>query len=335
MRFVSANVKSTSKSFNPLVVALVHEGVSTFEFACVAEIFGRPRPDFDQVAYRFETAALDARAPLRASLGLKILPDHDLRRLSDAGTIVIAGWKDDPAEPVPQPVISALRAAHQRGARLVSICTGAFVLAAAGLLDGKRATTHWRYAPLMQQMYPRVQVDADVLYIDEGNVLTSAGSAAAIDVCLHVVRTDYGAQVANHIARRLVVSPHRDGGQSQFIERPVPKRENGRLAHVLEHMQRDLARNLPVPELARMAAMSERTFMRKFRDATGVTPGDWLRLARLDRARQLLESSPVSVETVAQECGFGTATTLRQQFRKKMGLSPSAYKHRFAKAANG
>lgn len=324
-----------STSFNPLVVALVYPGLSSFEYACAAEIFGKPRPAFERVRYRFETASLEADGPIQAAHGMKVVPDHDLGRLAQAGTVLITGWKEDPGEPVPAALVQALLAAHRRGVRLVSICTGAFVLAATGLLDGRRATTHWQYADLLQRMYPAIRVDPDVLYVDEGSVVTSAGSAAAIDVCLHIVRKDYGAEVANHIARRLVVSPHRDGGQAQFIERPVPRRENTLLASVLERMNRTLHQPLPVPELARMAAMSERTFMRRFRDATGVSPGQWLRMARLDRARQLLEGSSVSIETIAQECGFGSATTLRQQFRKQLGVSPSAYKQRFAKIAGG
>ena len=319
-------------SFNPSVLALVYEGVSSFEYACAAEIFGLPRPEFPTVQYRFETAGIDGRSVVHAAHGMSIRPDHDLTQLSRAGTVLIPGWNDS-ARPVPASVVEALLEAHAAGARIVSICTGAFVLAATGLLDGKRATTHWQFADTLQRMYPKVNVDPDVLYIDEGRVLTSAGSAAAIDLCLHLVRQDYGAQVANHIARRLVVFPHRDGGQVQFMERPVHKRENSMLARVLDKMGKSLNENYSVADLANMAAMSERTFMRRFKDTTGVTPGDWLRLARLDRAKQLLEGSSVSIEMIAAECGFGTATTFRQHFRKKMGISPTAYKHRFAQKA--
>lgn len=333
IRELSANM-TTSRS-NALVVAVVYEGLSSFEYACAAEIFGRPRPELPRFNYRFETVGAEHGGLIRAAHGLSLVPDRDIEDLGAPGTILIPGWKPDPTMPVPPRVIDALLKAHTRGSRLLSICTGAFVLAATGLLDGKRVTTHWKFAEDLQRMYPRVQVDPSVLYIDEGSVMTSAGSAAAIDLCLHVVRKDYGVQAANHIARRLVISPHRDGGQAQFIERPIHRRENTRLASVLEHMNRQLAENFSVPELARMAAMSERTFMRRFKEATGCTPADWLRIARLDRARQLLESSSFSIEKVAQQCGFGTATTLRQLFRKRVGVSPSAYKHRFAKSDVG
>lgn len=320
---------------NPLVVAVVFEGFSAFEFGCVAEIFSRTRPELPDVRYVFEVAAPTAGTCVRGTLGMTVTPSHGLDRLAQAGTIVVTGWTEDPTHPVPEALVSALRSAHARGVRIVSICTGAFVLAAAGLLDGKRATTHWRYTDTLQRMYPRVQVDPGVLYIDEGQVLTSAGSAAAIDLCLHLVRKDHGAEAANRIARRLVVQPHRDGGQAQFIERPVPKRENNRIAGILEHIQRRMHEDISVPELASLAAMSERTFMRRFKDATGTTPGDWLRVARIDRARQLLETSQMPIELVALECGFGTATTLRQQFRKRVGISPADYKRRFARKLAG
>jgi AraC family transcriptional activator FtrA len=260
---------------------------------------------------------------------MQLVATRTLDDLKKAGTVIIPGWKDEPTNPVPVELTAALRAAHEAGVRIVSICTGAFVLAAAGLLDGKRATTHWRYAHVLQTMYPRIDVDPSVLYIDEGQVLTSAGSAAAIDLCLHVVRKDYGAQVANHIARRLVVQPHRDGGQAQFIERPVSTREKSRIAMVIETMQRRISEDISIPDLAALAAMSQRTFMRRFKEATGATPGDWLRISRLDRAQLLLETSQAPIEIIAAECGFGTATTLRQHFRKRLGISPTEYKRRF------
>lgn len=314
---------------NPLVAALVYEGLCGFEFACAAEVFGLPRPELGPDWYRFETCAA-TRGPLRSRHGLRIVADAGLDRLAEAGTVVIPGWKAIDA-PVPPRVVDALHQAHARGARLVSICSGAFVLAATGLLDGRRATTHWRYADTLRRMYPRIEVDADVLYVDEGRVMTSAGSAAGLDLCLHLVRRDYGPDVANQVARRLVIPPHRDGGQAQFVERPVPRRETGTLSKVIEAMHRQLACNQPVAELAAMAAMSERTFMRRFREATGTTPADWLASARLDRARELLEGSTLSVDSIAGECGFGSATTLRHHFRHKLGTSPTAYKARFAR----
>jgi AraC family transcriptional activator FtrA len=213
---------------------------------------------------------------------------------------------------------------------LLTICSGAFVLAATGLLDGRRATTHWRYTDALQRRYPNIKVDPAVLYVDEGQLLTSAGSAAGLDLCLHLVRRDHGADVANQVARRLVIPPHRDGGQAQFVERPVAKRESSALSKVIDHMQRRLASHQPIAELAAMAAMSERSFMRHFKQATGTSPADWLIAARVDRARELLEGSSLSIDAIAGECGFGSAITLRHHFRRKLGVSPGAYKARFA-----
>jgi AraC family transcriptional activator FtrA len=254
-----------------------------------------------------------------------------LERLSKAGTIIVPGWKHIDA-PVPQAVVDVLRRAHARGARLLSICSGSFVLAATGLLDGRRATTHWRYAETLQRRYPDIRVDADVLYVDEGQLLTSAGSAAGLDLCLHLVRRDYGPEVANLVARRLVIPPHRDGGQAQFVERPVSKRERNPLSSLLDAMQKHLDQDWSIATLARQAAMSERTLIRHFKAATGKTPADWLAVVRVDRARELLESSPASIDQIAEQTGFGTATTLRHHFRRKLGVSPTTYRGRFAEA---
>ena len=233
----------------------------------------------------------------------------------------------------PEALLDALREALARGARLLSICSGSFVLAATGLLDGRRATTHWRYADALQRKYPRITVDPAVLYVDEGQLLTSAGSAAGLDLCLHLVRRDHGPDVANQVARRLVIPPHRDGGQAQFVERPVQKREASALSKVIDGMHRRLVAHQSVAELAAMAAMSERSFMRRFKAATGMSPADWLISARVDRARELLESSALSIDAIAGECGFGSAITLRHHFRRKLGVSPSTYRARFAQAS--
>ncbi|MFC5435848.1 transcriptional regulator FtrA [Rhodanobacter umsongensis] len=318
----------TTKAINPLVAALVYDGLCGFEFACAAEIFGLPRPELQPGWYRFETCAAE-RGTLHAQHGLRVVADAGLDRLVEAGTIIIPGWKGIDV-PVPTRVLNALREAHARGARLLSICSGSFVLAATGLLDGRRATTHWRYAEALQRAYPRITVDPAVLYVDEGHLLTSAGSAAGLDLCLHLVRRDHGPDVANQVARRLVIPPHRDGGQAQFVERPVHKREAGALSKVIDSMHRRLAANQSVATLAAMAAMSERSFMRRFKEATGMSPADWLISARVDRARELLESSSLSIDAIAGECGFGSAITLRHHFRRRLGISPSSYKARFA-----
>jgi AraC family transcriptional activator FtrA len=314
---------------NPLVAALVYDGLCGFEFACAAEVFGLPRPELQPDWYRFETCAAE-RGPLHGQYGMRVVADAGLDRLAEAGTIIIPGWKGIDA-PVPARVLDALREAHERGARLLSICSGAFVLAATGLLDGKRATTHWRYAEALQRKYPRIAVDPAVLYVDEGRLLTSAGSAAGLDLCLHLVRRDHGPDIANQVARRLVIPPHRDGGQAQFVERPVPRRETSTLSKVIDAMHRRLASHQPIAELAALAAMSERSFMRHFKQATGMSPADWLISARVDRARELLESSALSIDAIADECGFGSAITLRHHFRRKLGISPGAYRARFAR----
>jgi AraC family transcriptional activator FtrA len=317
------------KQPNRRVVALVYDGLCSFEFGCAAEVFALPRPEFGRDWYRFSTCTID-QGPLRALGGLRVQTDGGLERLARAGTIVIPGWKGIDV-PVPQSLKHALRRAHARGARLVSICSGAFVLAATGLLDGKRATTHWRYTAALAARHPRIEVDAEVLYIDAGQVLTSAGSAAGLDLCLHLVRRDFGVAIANQVARRLVLPLHRDGGQAQFIEHPLPLRNaDTQLARLIEQLQRNPAAEISVPELARRVAMSERTFLRRFHAATGTTPGEWLTARRIDRARELLERTRLPIERIALESGFGSAVTLRHHFRRRFGLNPTQYKERFA-----
>jgi len=316
---------------NRLVAAVVYDGLCTFEYGCVAEVFGLPRPELGRDWYRFATCAAEPGA-LRAMGGLKVTADAGLATLARAGTIVIPGWKGIDVEP-PAPLVRALLSAHRRGARLVSICSGVAVLAATGLLDGKRATTHWRYAAALARRYPRIRIDPDVLYIDEGDILTSAGSAAGLDLCLHIVRRDFGAKTANHVARRLVIPPHRRGGQAQFIERPLPRDDDRhRLSALLDRLHAGLDRESSIGELAKSVAMSERTFLRRFRETTGTTPNDWLISARVERARELLESSALPIEAVATDCGFGSAVTLRHHFRRKVGVSPTDYQRRFGRA---
>ncbi len=321
--------KRSSAPPNRLVVALAYDGLCTFEFGVAVEVFGLPRPEMGADWYRFAVAAVDD-GPLRATGGVRILADGGLELLDQAGTIIVPGWRGV-AVPVPDELIRALRRARERGARLMSICSGVFVLAAAGVLDGGRATTHWRYAAQLAERFPAIQVDAHVLYVDSGQVLTSAGSAAGIDLCLHLVRRDFGAAAANQVARRLVVPPHRDGGQAQFIERPVPRpHEGARLGPLLDRLRGRLDRENSLAALAREAGMSLRTFLRRFHEATGTTPGEWLLAERLRHARELLEAGDHSIDAVAQACGFGSAATLRHHFRHRLGTTPSAYRARFA-----
>jgi transcriptional regulator GlxA family with amidase domain len=303
------------------VVALLAGEVVAFDLAIPAQIFGR-EPDL----YDWAVCAPEA-GPVATENGFDVLVPHGLAVLAEADTIVVPGIGDR-AWPLPPEPVEALRAAAEGGARVASICTGAFVLAAAGLLDGRRATTHWRYAPLLTREFPAVEVDPDVLYVDEGDVLTSAGVAAGIDLCLHIVRKDHGAEVANGIARRIVVAAHRDGGQAQFVERPLPAPDGG-LAATRAWMEERLAEHLTVDDMARHAACSPRSFARRFRAETGTTPLQWLIGRRVAEAQRLLEGSELPVEQVASQSGFGTAAALRQHFGRALSTSPTAYRRAF------
>ncbi|MDG5497112.1 transcriptional regulator FtrA [Niveispirillum sp. BGYR6] len=316
----------------PLVVALAYDGLCTFEFAITAEIFGLARPELGPGWYRFAAAAIEP-GPLRAQGGLRLTVDGGLDLLDQADLIIVPGWKGA-GVPVPPFLIDRLRAAHDRGARLASICSGAFVLAATGLLDGKRLATHWRYAEAMAQAYPLVQLDADVLYVQEGRLFTSAGSAAGIDLMLHIIRSDFGHNAANSVARRLVVPAHRSGGQAQFVPRPVPRQPQSRLSPLLDRIRADPQQVWTVAAMARAAAMSERTFLRRFQEATGHTPGDWLALVRVELAKTLLETTSLPVEEVARLAGFGAPPTLRHHFSRATGLSPRDYRDRFGAGAS-
>lgn len=315
------------------VVALVYNGLCMFEFAIVVEIFGLPRPELPVDWYRFSVCSLE-RGPVRATGGVSVSADSGLSGLRGAGTIVIPGWRD-PDEPPPPALLNVLRRAHDRGVRLMSICSGVFVLAAAGLLDDRRATTHWRYADRLRARYPRIHVEPDVLYIDEGSILTSAGSAAGIDLCLHVVRSDYGAEIANQVARRLVVPPHRDGGQAQYVREPMGHGEVTGLAPTMEWAVGRLRHGLTVADLARRAGMSMRTFARRFVDETGATPHRWLTNQRLIAAQRRLEVTHDSIDEVAEAAGFDTPETLRFHFRRAFGVSPTSYRKRFSTARDG
>jgi len=313
---------------NRRVVALVYDGLGTFEFAIVGEVFGLPRPELRVPWYRFSACSLEA-GPARATGGVRLVAPPGLAPLRTAGTIVIPGWRS-PAEPPPSALLDALRHAHRRGARLVSICSGVFVLAATGLLDGKRATTHWRYHDALRSRYPRIRVEPDVLYVDEGDILTSAGSAAGIDLCLHLVRRDYGAEIANQVARRMVVPPHREGGQAQYVREPIPPAPSAGLAPVMEWAVGRLRASLTVEDLARRANMSPRTFARHFVDETGTTPHRWLTRQRLIAAQRRLETTGEGIDQVAEAAGFDTAETLRYHFRRAFGTTPTAYRTRFS-----
>ena len=312
----------------PLVVAPVYDGLCTFEFSIVAEVFGLARPELGAGWYRFASAAIEP-GPLRAQGGLVVQSTGGAELLEAADVIVIPGWKGKDI-PVPDALKLQLRRAWQRGATLASICSGAFVLAATGLLDGRRAATHWRYAQALAAQYPAIEVDAQVLYVGDERLYTSAGSAAGIDLMLHLVRRDMGVQAANSVARRLVVPAHRSGGQAQFIERPVAQDHSGKLAQLLDRMRRDLQQDWSVGTMADALAMSRRTFLRRFVEGTGMAPSEWLAQARVEEVKRLLESTDLPVERIADQAGYRSVQVLRAQFRRAAGTSPKAYRAAFA-----
>jgi transcriptional regulator GlxA family with amidase domain len=308
------------------VAVIAFDGMTPFHLSVPCLVFGSSLGA--QAAFTLRVCGLD-EAMLSTSAGFGIRPSHGLDALDGAGIVVMPAWHDD-CRPAPPALLEALRRAHARGACVVALCLGAFPVAEAGLLNGRTATTHWAAADELARRYPKVKVDAEVLYVDEGDVLSSAGVAAGIDCCLHLLRRLCGADAANAVARRLVVAPHRQGGQAQFIERPLPvSPSDGRLARVLDWV----GRNLDVPHeldaLAERAAMSRRNFTRHFRQATGMSFKQWLLEQRLAHARNLLETGEAPIELVAQQAGFGSALSLRQHFRSALHTSPAAYRKQF------
>ena len=321
-------MRPTGEHRQRTVAALIGEGVLTFDFACPCEVFGYDRSNVVTPWYRFMVVSQDP-PPIRSSTGFLIYPEHGLDALTEADTIVVPGWADDLRPPRAE-TIRALRDAYDRGARILSVCIGAFVLAEAGILDGRRATTHWRYADRLRERYPQIEVDPNVLYVDDGQVMTSAGTAAGIDLCLHVVRLDYGAEIANKVARAIVMPPHREGGQAQYIETPIPKSDDDdpigeTMAWLLEHLAEEVA----VDELAARAAMSPRSFMRHFKATTGTTPLDWILRQRVRLAQRLLETTDLPLEFVAEQAGFGSAVTMRHHFAQRVSVSPQQYRRTF------
>jgi AraC family transcriptional activator FtrA len=317
----------------PLTVAVVADhGTNPFELAVACEVFGLERPELDVEWYRFFVCAVD-EPPLRVK-NFWLTTEYGLADLARADTVIVpnAGAGDT----VSPALVSALRTAYDRGARMVSYCSGAFALAAAGILDGRPAATHWMYADKLARRYPTVRVVPDVLYVDDGQVLTSAGTSAGIDLSLHIVRLDYGSDVANAVARRMVVPPHRDGGQAQFVERPVaPVDDTVVLGPTLDWIVDHLAEPLTVEAMAAHALVSPRTFARRFRAVTGTTPLQWLLLQRVAHARRLLETTELPVERIAEAAGVGSAANLRAHFQRVVGTTPTSYRRAFTTATAG
>jgi AraC family transcriptional activator FtrA len=310
------------------VAVVVYDGFAPFDLGVVCEVFGEdPRVAPGDPWYRLFICG-DTSAPVTADTGFQILVPHGLGTLAEVDTVIVTPtYRPDE---VAESVFAALRQAHARGCRILSLCTGAFVLARAGLLDGRRAATHWTECDELGRRFPLVSVDAGVLYVDEGDILTGAGSAASIDLLLHIVRQDYGSDVATQLARQLVVPPQRDGGQAQFIEQPLPGLDDAHLfADTVTWVQEHLEDPVTVEDLAQRSAMSPRTFARRFQAATGTTPYQWLIGQRVHLAQRLLETSDLSVETVAERSGFCTAGNLRKHFGRVVHTSPQAYRRAF------
>ncbi|MEV6770067.1 helix-turn-helix domain-containing protein [Nocardia sp. NPDC051030] len=313
-----------------VIAVAITDRMALFEMSIAAQVFGLERLDLMDPWYELRMCAADPGVT-RVEHGFVVDTPYGLDALEDADTVIVPGLdpKEVTAGTVDPRLIPAVLAAHARGARMVSLCTGAFALAEAGLLDGRRATTHWRYADLMRSRYPKIEVDPAVLYVDDGDVLTSAGVSAGIDLCLHLIRTDLGADIANQVARRMVVQAHRAGGQAQYIEAPMPRSTGDGLGPLLQWATENLDQQLTVTQLARTAGLSTRTLARRFTEATGTTPLRWLHAERLTRARQLLESTDLPVERISQLCGMGTAGNLRHHFTREVGVTPMTYRRSF------
>ncbi|WP_295946091.1 GlxA family transcriptional regulator [uncultured Xanthomonas sp.] len=309
------------------IAVVAFDRISPFHLAVPCQVF-EARPDTDLPAFDLRVCAAEPGL-LRTDAGFAIQVQHGLEALDGADTVIVPSWRDA-AEPAPAALCQALRRAHAAGAQVVGLCLGTFVLADAGLLDDRPATTHWAALTRFAQRHPQVRLQPDVLYVDDGDVLTSAGTVAGIDCCLHLVRRRHGADVANRIARRLVVAPHRQGGQAQYIEQPLPaSRRDAQLGPTLDWMLQRLDQPLRLDALAAHARMSRRSFTRQFRQVTGTTVVQWLAHQRLVRAQQLLERTDLPLERIATDCGFGSAGALRLQFTRDLGLPASAYRRGF------
>lgn len=309
------------------VAAIVIDEVAPFEFGVVCEVFAFDRTDDGVPLIDFRVCGERPGEPLRTNVGAMLIPEHGLDAVDDADLVVVpaASIRDD----YPPAVLEALRKALDRGATLLSVCSGVFVLGAAGLLDGRPCTTHWKNGQQLLDRFPTILLDPDVLFVDDGNIVTSAGTAAGIDACLHLVRRELGSAAANVIARRMVVPPQRDGGQRQYVELPIPECTSDSLSPLLTWMLDNLRTEHTVAELAKRARMSERTFARRFVAETGTTPAKWLIMQRVLHARHLLEDTHLSVEKVAEESGFGSAALLRHHFNKIIGVPPKNYRRTF------
>jgi transcriptional regulator GlxA family with amidase domain len=322
---MTAGVSGDGTAPDHVVAVLVLDGAKPLDVGIPAQVFSR-RPS---MPYDVRVCGA-APGPVTGGDGLSYHVAEGLEALEQAGTVFVPGYRNPATADPPDSVVSALRAAHDRGARLAAISTGAFALAATGLLDRKRATTHWHYTRALAQRYPLIRVDENVLFVDEGDILTSAGAASGIDLCLHLIRRDHGVALSNHVARRLVAAPYRSGGQAQYVPRSVPEPLGDLFAETREWALAHLAEPLTLVELARNAKVSARTFSRRFVEDTGYTPMQWVLRARIDLARELLERTDLGVEQIAASVGLGTSANLRLHFQRILGTSPTEYRHTFS-----
>ncbi|WP_112467145.1 helix-turn-helix domain-containing protein [Streptomyces triticisoli] len=311
------------------VAAVLLDGVHPFELSVVCEVFGLDRSDEGLPVYDFAVASAEGGTLNTHVPGLTVSTPYGLERLEEADLIAVPASDANVSRDYPPALLDALNRAVERGARVLSVCSGVFVLGAAGLLDGRRCAVHWRHADELARRFPRVVVEPDVLYVDEDPVITSAGTAAGIDACLHIVRKEQGPEVANRIARRMVVPPHRDGGQAQYIERPLPKSPCDTVGEVLVWMEEHLGQEVTVEQLAARAHMSPRTFARRFQQETGTTPYRWILRQRVLLAQELLEATDETMDVIADRTGFGTAAALRHQFVRALGTTPNSYRRAF------
>lgn len=310
------------------IAVVAFDGISPFHLSVPCLVFGEDRSEDGVPRFRVLVCG-ERRGKLRTTAGFSIDAPRGLEALSQAGTVIVPSWRDV-AERPPEPLLRALQSAYARGSTVVGLCLGAFVLAEAGLLDGRAATTHWRWAREFAGRFPAVKLDSQVLYIDDGRVVTSAGTAAGIDCCLHLLRSKLGAEIANRVARRIVVPPHRQGGQAQYVETPLPAKRGGdRLSKTLDWARQHLDQLLDLDTLAEKALMSRRTFTRRFREIVGTTVTKWLNAQRLALAQRLLETTELPIEQVAASAGFGSALSLRQHFSHALRVAPSVYRRQF------
>jgi transcriptional regulator GlxA family with amidase domain len=329
-----ARIRAKTETRPPLdlrsrtIAVVAFDGISAFHLSVPSLVFGEDRAEIGVPRFRVRVCAAEA-GPIRTTAGFKLDAEHGLEGLAGAAIVIVPSWRDPDQRP-PQPLLAALQRAHARGATIVGLCLGAFVLAEAGLLDGRPATTHWHWAKSFGERYPSVRLDADVLYVDDGDVITSAGTVASIDCCLYILRRKVGAEIANRVARRLVVAPHRQGGQAQYIEQPVQRDlEGDRLAATLAWAASHLADAHGVDSLAKRTRMSRRTFTRRFREATGTSLNPWLRNQRVAAAQSLLEKSNATLDEIALAVGFGSTVSLRQHFGNVLQTSPGQYRRQF------